>query len=221
MITSAVYRLLAKCRSRQLDAWTRALANADLLSAVPRSGAQDGHCDVAIRIEHTVTFSIKPAGGVTDFEKCFDRAQKEIIIPIALIACFPTNIMHAHRSYIANITIYHGYAVGLSKPRGRPLSIPHGCHFSMMFLVLIMSPWTKLMRVQGAIPRALASDLTTISGGEDACNSKIAALLSSYAFFNEMGGKCQNGRNLCFFYRRGHQTGHWVDHLRVAGGDLA
>ena len=59
----------------------------------------------------------------------------------------------------------------------------------MRFLALTIAPWTQLMRVQGAIPRALADDLTTVSIGHGACQSNNAALLTTYEYLNARGKK--------------------------------
>ena len=160
--TSTLYRLWAKCRSRQLDEWALTWADGFDLSAAPGAGAHDGHYDVAVQIAHAIVKSLLYGGSCTDIEKCFDRILREVIIPIAIRAGFPISIIITYLAYIENITIYHDHARGLGKPRKHQLPIPQGCPFSMRPLALIIAPRTKIMQVQGAIPRALADDLTTI-----------------------------------------------------------
>ena len=189
LISSTLYRLWAKCRSRQLDKWARTWADEFNLSAAPGRGAHDGHYDLAIHIEHAVVKGLIYGGSCTDLEQCFDRILREVIIPIAIRAGFPTGILVTYLAYIENITIYHDYALGLGKPRKRPASIPQGCPLSMRSLALIIAPWTKLMQVHGAISRALADDLTTISTGENAVPSTTAALYATYEYLNAFGRK--------------------------------
>ena len=59
----------------------------------------------------------------------------------------------------------------------------------MGFLALIIAPWTKDMQAHGAIPRALADDLTTISIGKEAIDSTIAAPRGTFGYLNAFGGK--------------------------------
>ena len=54
------------------------------------------------------------------------------------------------------------------------------------------------MRVQGTIPRALADDLTTISIGDDACETTIAALYATYEYLNAVGGKVRIQKTWAF-----------------------
>ena len=126
-ITSAIYHAWASCRSRQPDGWARTWSNEELLSAAPGAGAHDGHYDLlAMHLGHAIVNGYEAAGASADLEKCFDRIVKEVIIPIALVAGFPVNIMHAYIAFTDNITIYQDYALGIVKPRNTFL------HFTRM-----------------------------------------------------------------------------------------
>ena len=59
----------------------------------------------------------------------------------------------------------------------------------MRSLAFFSAPWTVLMRVHGAIPRALADDLTTLTVGDSAMVSTVAALPNAFEYLNAMGGK--------------------------------
>ena len=108
-----MYRVWAKCRSRQLDKWAQKWATEDLLSAAPGAGAHDGHYDLAIHNEHAIVKALKFGGGCTDLDKCFDRILREIIIPAAVMAGFPINILKTYIAFLNTITIYNDYALGL------------------------------------------------------------------------------------------------------------
>ena len=114
--------------------------------------------------------------------KCFDRLPREILVPIAIIAGFPISIIRTYAVFLDQITIYHDYALGICKPRNKPVSIPQGGPFLVRFLALPIAPWTVLMRVQGAIPRALADDLTTTTVGDNVMVSTVATLASTFEY---------------------------------------
>ena len=79
LVTSDLYRTWAKARCRQLDTWAKAWCPDGSLSAGPGLGAADGHYELAIRVEHAVTFAHMLGGGVTDLAHCFDRVLLDIV----------------------------------------------------------------------------------------------------------------------------------------------
>ena len=193
LITSAIYSAWAKCRSRQLDAWAQIWANEDFLWAAPGAGAHDGLYDVAIHLEHAMAKGHVAAGGSTDLEKCFGGIRKETTTPIAIIAGFQIKIlqayMHSSTSLPSTTTMrwaYGGQGECQSPSRKGP--------FSLRPLALIIAPWSQLMRIQGAIPRALVDDLTTIASGDNACNINISALLSTFEYIHASGGKVRTAK---------------------------
>ena len=59
------------------------------------------------------------------------------------------------------------------------------------------------MQVQGAIPRALADDLTTISIGENAMPSTTAALYATFEYLNAFGGKVRVQKTWAYAVEKG------------------
>ena len=121
-----------------------------------------------------------------------------------------SNYPHCHSSFLSNqdsqsyiafidnITIYHDYALGLGRPRQRPISIPQGCPFSMRFLALMIAPWIKVMEVQGSIPRALADDLATFATEPQSTQITTASMHATFEYLNAFGGKVRANKTWAF-----------------------
>ena len=81
---------------------------------------------------------------------------------------------------------------GLGRAFTRRCAIPQGCPIAQMAVALLTRSWTVLVRKAGAIPRALADDLSLISTGETvtAAVMKVhAATRASVAFLDCIGAR--------------------------------
>ena len=176
-ITPVIYRIWAKCRSRQLGPWTRTWVGQDLYATAQGSGAMDAHMDLSMRIEDAVTRNMEHAGVVSDLSQAFDRLLPQIIVPVAIRAGFPRKLLMAWLRYVQHLQVTTAYVMGFGKTRRRTVSIPQGCPHSMRMLGLVVAPWCRMIRANGMIPRALADDLTAYAEGEGATAKVMQAAL--------------------------------------------
>ena len=181
-----------------LDPWARSWAADGMLSAEPGLGAADGHYEVSLRIEQAITAAWQFGGGCTDLAQCFDRIMRELVVPLALFAGMPIDILVTYIRFLEGLRIYNAYATGLGTPRQRAICIPQGCPFSMRILAIITRPWIMLVRQSGVIPRIIADDLTILATKHDAVWKAAEALLDSYNFIIAFGGKVRVTKTWAF-----------------------
>ena len=107
LIPSEIYRLWARIRSKQLNAWADRWIPDNAYSAGPGAGAIGAHYQLAAASEHATITKQSFAGRSTDLSKCFDRVLREIIKPMAIRMGFPHQIYSAYESYNNNMILVY------------------------------------------------------------------------------------------------------------------
>eukprot|EP00973_Karenia_brevis_P001367 185331-Karenia_brevis.AAC.1 len=73
-------------------------------------------------------------------------------------AGIPSRVILPYINYHENTLTHFVFSGALGKGHRFPCGIPQGCPLSMLFIALMLRPWTLQMRSMQAVPRALADD---------------------------------------------------------------
>eukprot|EP00973_Karenia_brevis_P068646 9545019-Karenia_brevis.AAC.1 len=78
----------------------------------------------------------------------------------------PSRVLVPYMNYHENSIAYFVFSGAFGKGHRFPCGIPQGCPLSMVFIALMMRPWTLQMREMHATPRALADDVLLTAIGD-------------------------------------------------------
>ena len=154
----------------------------EMFAGIPGVGASDAWYSTATIIENCTLHNIPMTGGSADIRKCFDEIQRPLLYIIAYCAGMPRPILRAYVMYIENLVIHNNLVGNLGKPHMRKCGIPQGCPLSMMYVALLLRPWTYLVKHLGAIPRILADDILIITKAKGHLQTFTAALNATHLY---------------------------------------
>ena len=137
-------------------------------------------------------------GGAVDIMKCFDQIQRDLLYSVARRAGFPEPALQAYQAYHEAVQCYNSISGAPGKPYHKPTSIPQGCPLSMVFIALLMVPWTKMVEAAGAIPRVLADDILVITQGPDPITQFKTVFDSTHQYLQDIGAKIAPDKSAVF-----------------------
>ena len=150
LILSVLYRRWATVRLRNLKEWIATWAQDGFFAGTDAVGAEDAWWETAVVIEEMLLNDTPFSAGTADLFKCFDQIPRELIYMLALHLGLDPKILFAYRRFQENLQMRNAIAGGLGKQFMKPCGIPQRCPLSMMFIALIMLPWLKTVKANGA-----------------------------------------------------------------------
>ena len=141
------------------------------------------------------------SGSSADIAKCFDQLLRPLIYAVASAAGMPSRVLQPYQRYMEEMTVRNTISNSLGKPYVRRCGIPQGCPLSMMFLALILRPWTHSMQSVGVTPRILADDLMILTSGLNHTSKMHQAINKTHEILQDMGAKVAPKKSFIFTNR--------------------
>ena len=140
-------------------------------------------------------------GSSADIAKCFDQLVRPLVYSLARSAGMPTRVLQPYQKYMEAMIVRNTICNSLGQPYFRRCGIPQGCPLSMMFLALVLRPWTMAMESIGATPRILADDLMLLTSGSDHVSKMHQAINKTHELLQDMGAKVAPAKSFVFSNR--------------------
>ena len=190
LITPVLYRRWAKLRLKHLQGWIMSWALPQMFGGVQGVGAEEAWYSMAIDFEFAIVQGIPLVGGALDLFKCFDQVLRPLLYAVLRLAGLPEPVLVAYIYYEEQMVIYNSFNGTIGKPHRHPAGIPQGCPFSMIFIALLLRPWSLQISEFGATARTLADDLLVILSG----SQKILTVFThvfhlTMVHLHDLGGK--------------------------------
>ena len=233
LITPVLYRAWAKLRLKHLQGWIASWALPNMFGGVQGVGAEEAWYSTAIDLELCMVKGISMVGGALDLFKCFDQVLRPLLYAVLQIAGLPEPILVAYRNYQEQMVIYNSFNGAIGEPHRHPAGIPQGCPFSMVFIALLLRPWSLQISQFGALARTLADDLLVLVQGFRVLSVFAHVFDLTMVHLHDLGGKIAPLKSkifaTCADHRRWLQTYTWpalgtnidvVLHMRDLGASL-
>ena len=149
------------------------------------------------------------------------------------MAGLPEEILVAYANFQEQMLIYNSVHGSVGQSHKHPAGIPQGCPFSMIFIALLLRPWSLQISEFGAIARTLADDLLVLVSGHRVLSVFTHVFHLTMVHLHDLGGKIAPTKSKIFAtladHRRWLQTYMWpalntnidvVQHMRDLGASL-
>ena len=187
LVLPHLYRRWAAYRLQTLEPWVLSWSNDYMFAGVPGQGADDAWWCTSVQMEHWHLRHVHFSGSSADIAKCFDMIVRPVLYCTGRLAGMPTRILEPYIRYMEALQVRNTIHGGLGKPYAKRCGIPQGCPMSMMFIALLLRPWTVAIANMRAIPRILADDLMVLTHGTKHCENMQRALNFTHEFLHDMG----------------------------------
>ena len=182
------------CRLKNgLQPWVCTWAEDTMFAGFQGWGAQDAHYETAIRLEHAKTLGQPFTGCVADLWKAFDVIPRTLLGFLLRASGMPQGILDAYLRFHDNLNVYNFLAGGYGQPYFKSCSIPQGCPFSMLFMSLLLTALSRMIKqcFPAIVIRFLADDLLVTYVGEQLCVI-IQAFNLILEYLHDIGGKVRS-----------------------------
>ena len=187
LVLPHLYRRWAAFRLQCLPAWIQTWANESMFAGIPERGAEDAWWLTSVTIETWQAQQIQFSGSSADIAKCFDQIVRPLVYAVAKTAGMPKRILEPYSRYMESLQVRNTVGGGLGQPFARRCGIPQGCPLSMMFIALLLRPWTIMLDTMGAVPRILADDLMILTSGTQHLSKMQEAINCTHQLLRDMG----------------------------------
>ena len=159
LITPALYRIWARMRLKQLDPWIDTWATNTMFAGRKGASADERWYLTSIDVDEAIGTNQKLVGGTMDLYKCFDQVCRPLLYTMLVLAGFPRHVLVGYFNYHEQASIHHIIKGCFGQPHRHLCGIPQGCPFSMLFITILLLPWSLQMTSMNVMPRTLADDL--------------------------------------------------------------
>ena len=201
LVLPHLYRRWAAHRLQCLPSWIQTWSNDSMYAGIPDRGAEDAWWLSSVSMETWQAKGIPFSGSSADIAKCFDQLIRPLVYAVARTAGMPSRVLLPYQRYMEELTVRNSISGSLGKPYVRRCGIPQGCPLSMMFLALVLRPWTLTMQSLGATPRILADDLMLLTSGNNHVSKMQRAINATHELLQDMGAQIAPKKSFIFSNR--------------------
>jgi len=146
LVLPHLYRRWAAHRLQCLPEWIRMWSTDAMFAGIPDRGAEDAWWLSSVTLEFWQATRTSYSGSSADIAKCFDQLVRPLVYSVARIAGMPVRVLEPYERYMEELVVRNTIDKALGTPFSRRCGIPQGCPLSMMFLALVLRPWTLAMQ---------------------------------------------------------------------------
>ena len=165
LMLPALYRLWARMRLKDMEAWVATWDIPEIYAGVPGKGAEHAWYKTALDVEQAMIEGEDLSMTMFDLTKAFDHIPRKLLYRIMSQAGFPRKLLRAYEAFLENLQVFYTIADSAGPYHARRRSIPQGDPWSMMAMALFIRPWIMLAKSKGLLPRSLADDMLLAAKG--------------------------------------------------------
>ena len=176
-------------RLQHLQTWISTWALPSIFGGIQGVGSSEAWYATAVDVEWAMTHNIPIIGGTLDLYKCFDQILRPLLYVVLRLSGFPECVLTAYINFQENMHIHNTVHGSIGKPHQHPAGIPQGCPFSMVFIALLLRPWTVQVQELGGIARTMADDLLLLVRGSRALHGFHHIFHLTMVHLHDLGAK--------------------------------
>ena len=159
-VMSAIYRLWAATRVREVMAWQELWIDSQLHGFRKAHAAEDVWWKQALEVEHALLYGESLLGASLDYGKCFDRVPVHIVLQLAAMQGMSERLIVPLQSLYDSLQRRFRVGSGVGAPFMSTNGIIQGCPLSVVLLNLLVNVWARAVcsEVPAATPCGYADD---------------------------------------------------------------
>eukprot|EP00662_Eupelagonemidae_sp_cell21_P057404 gene57404-biopygen32076 len=196
-VMSAVYRVWAATRMRDVRVWQEQWAAAGQHGYRPLHGTEDVYWALQLRLENALLRGEPLYGLSLDWSKCFDRLPQGIMLRLVEELGMSPRVLGPLRAMYARLTRRFRAGGGVGSAFTATNGILQGCPLSVALLNAAMAVWAAAIaaEVPGALPEAFADDQYVTAGSPGPVRDALAVTVE---FGDRTGGKLNAKKSATF-----------------------
>ncbi|KAJ9434934.1 Retrovirus-related Pol polyprotein from type-1 retrotransposable element R2, partial [Diplonema papillatum] len=169
-VTSAVYRLWASTRLRDVVQWQEGWIADSQHGFRPKHGTVDVVFEIASQIEEALLTGKELYGVALDFAKCFDKVPRDVVLKLVGDLGLHERILGPLRDVYARLRRRYKLHMGLGDIFYTTNGILQGCPLSVILINALLSIVVRRVDdVGGVTSESFADDLTLLTRLREAC----------------------------------------------------
>ncbi|KAJ9435082.1 Retrovirus-related Pol polyprotein from type-1 retrotransposable element R2, partial [Diplonema papillatum] len=214
-VTSAIYRLWASTRLRDVVQWQEKWIANSQHGFRPKHGTVDVVFEIASQIEEALLTGKELYGVALDFAKCFDKVPRDIVLKLVGELGLHERILGPLRDIYARLRRRYKLHMGVGGVFFTTNGILQGCPLSVILINALLSIVVRRVDdVGGVTSESFADDLTLLSRLREACLQN--ALVEVDKFCSNTGMSIGIPKTFAFGTPKGYEA-----KLRVGGALIA
>ncbi|KAJ9436387.1 Retrovirus-related Pol polyprotein from type-1 retrotransposable element R2 [Diplonema papillatum] len=214
-VTSAIYRLWASTRLRDVVQWQEKWIADSQHGFRPKHGTVDVVFEIASQIEEALLTGKELYGVALDFAKCFDKVPRDIVLKLVGELGLHERILGPLRDIYARLRRRYKLHMGVGGVFFTTNGILQGCPLSVILINALLSIVVRRVDdVGGVTSESFADDLTLLSRLREACLQD--ALVEVDRFCSNTGMSIGIPKTFAFGTPKGYEA-----KLRVGGALIA
>ena len=181
-VMSAIYRLWASTRVRNVMEWQEQWAAQGQHGGRTGRGTDDVYWQLALQLEEALCSGRPLYGCCLDYSKCFDRLPQRILLRLAKELGMNELVLAPLTAMYSNLRRRFKYAGFVGEEYTTTNGILQGCPLSMVLLNALVSVWCRAVEVEA--PDATASayvDDTYVTAGRPSAVNTALEVTADYA----------------------------------------
>ncbi|KAJ9436815.1 Retrovirus-related Pol polyprotein from type-1 retrotransposable element R2 [Diplonema papillatum] len=213
-VTSAVYRLWASTRLRDVVQWQEGWIADSQHGFRPKHGTVDVVFEIASQIEEALLTGKELYGVALDFAKCFDKVPRDVVLKLVGDLGLHERILGPLRDVYARLRRRYKLHMGLGDIFYTTNGILQGCPLSVILINALLSIVVRRVDdVGGVTSESFADDLTLLTRLREACLQD--ALVEVDRFCANTGMSIGIPKTFAFGTPKGYEA-----KLKIGGTDI-